>query len=121
LNNVRPHRPPAEFLGEARGARTDRLIGSIRRKCQSRARPERATPPPQPYLLLRLLPSRRAPTSRSTRTHPTSGPPSSPRSGGAARIRRPAPSLQPPSRVASIAGPLYPDPETRITETRVTR
>jgi hypothetical protein len=46
----RPAQPVAESL---RGA-AHRLDPA--RVSESRARPERATPPPQPYLLLRLLP-----------------------------------------------------------------
>jgi putative transposase len=37
----------------------ERLIGSIRRECQSRSRPRRATPPPHPDPIPCLLPSRR--------------------------------------------------------------
>ena len=76
---------------------------------ESCSRARRATPPPHPYLLLRLLPSSaHPPRARQGRPRLQAdrairGGPDRAASGG----RRPAPSLRSPSGVVHILGPLY--------------
>jgi hypothetical protein len=80
----------------------ERLIGSIRRGCLNHvARPRRATPPPHPDPIPRLLPSGAyPPRAGQRRTRPQADrAPGDREDRAASRSRRPAPPLRPPSRI----------------------